>query len=329
MAAAFPGIHAALRTRRADGRCGRPAAPHRPAGSRATAPVRPGRSPSRRDGQCLAEALAQGFAGIRPTRDALLVVSPPASWTGLGSRHLPRDPCPVPAGTGVRLGRCRQAAADPVPRRSSGSHGKQARPVPARSCRMAGGSIVTRVLAAIDCSAAARPVLSAAKAMAALLGADVDALHVREQAWATKQAAADAAGVHLRLLSGRALERLIGEAGRPDVVAIVPGARATPVGPVQRATSPRTSPPPVTDRSSWCHRECRVPVRLRRILVPLEAVGDCLRRRIGRGRSSHRRRRDRRRTRHDRAGTSAVHRSAAARSRSLDQRVPPSVLRSP
>lgn len=131
---------------------------------------------------------------------------------------------------------------------------------------------MTRVLAAIDCSAAARPVLSAANAMAALLGADVDALHVREQAWTTAQAAADVAGVHLRLLSGRAIERLIQEAGRPDVVAIVLGARATPGGArpaghvaTHLATSSRKPivvvPP-----------ECRVPVRLRRILVPLEAV---------------------------------------------------------
>ena len=131
---------------------------------------------------------------------------------------------------------------------------------------------MTRVLAAIDCSAAARPVLSAANAVATLLGADVDALHVRERGWETAQAAADAAGVHLRLLSGRALERIIQEAGRPDVVAVVLGARATPGGArpaghvaTHLATSSRKPivvvPP-----------ECAVPVRLRRILVPLEAV---------------------------------------------------------
>jgi nucleotide-binding universal stress UspA family protein len=131
---------------------------------------------------------------------------------------------------------------------------------------------VTRVLAAIDSSAAARPVLSAAKAVADLLGADVDALHVRERAWATAKAAADAAGMQLTLLSGRALERIIQEAGRPDVVAVVLGARATPGGArpaghvaTQIATSSRKPivvvPP-----------DCEVPVRLRRILVPLEAV---------------------------------------------------------
>ena len=131
---------------------------------------------------------------------------------------------------------------------------------------------MTRVLAAIDCSAAARPVLSAANAVADLLGADVDAVHVRGPAWATAQAAADAAGVDLRLLSGRALERIIQEAGRPDVVAVVLGARATPGGArpaghvaAHIATSSRkpvvVAPP-----------ECEVPVRLRRTLVPLEAV---------------------------------------------------------
>jgi nucleotide-binding universal stress UspA family protein len=131
---------------------------------------------------------------------------------------------------------------------------------------------VTRVLAAIDNSAAARPVLSAAKAVADLLGADVDALHVRERASATAKAAADASGMHLTFLSGRALERIIQEAGRPDVVAVVLGARATPGGArpaghvaTHVATSSRKPivvvPP-----------DCEVPVRLRRILVPLDAV---------------------------------------------------------
>jgi nucleotide-binding universal stress UspA family protein len=131
---------------------------------------------------------------------------------------------------------------------------------------------VTRVLAAIDSSAAARPVLSAARAVADLLGADVDAVHVRERASATAKAAADAAGMHLTLLSGRALERIMQEAGRPDVEAVVLGARATPGGArpaghvaTHIATSSRKPivvvPP-----------DCEVPVRLRRILVPLEAV---------------------------------------------------------
>jgi nucleotide-binding universal stress UspA family protein len=131
---------------------------------------------------------------------------------------------------------------------------------------------VTRVLAAIDCSAAARPVLSAASAVADLLGADVDAVHIREQACATAQAAADAAGVHLRVLSGRTLERIMQEAAGPNVLAVVLGARATPGGArpaghvaTHLATSSRKPivvvPP-----------ECAVPVRLRRILVPLEAV---------------------------------------------------------
>jgi nucleotide-binding universal stress UspA family protein len=137
---------------------------------------------------------------------------------------------------------------------------------------VAGGAIVTRVLAAIDSSAAARPVLSAARAVAALLGADVDALHVRERAWASAKAAADSAGMHLRVLSGRALERIMQEAGRPDVVAVVLGARATPGG-------ARPAGHVATHIATSSHKpvvvvppDCEVPVRLRRILVPLEAV---------------------------------------------------------
>jgi nucleotide-binding universal stress UspA family protein len=131
---------------------------------------------------------------------------------------------------------------------------------------------VSRVLAAIDCSAAARPVLSAADAVATLLGAEVDALHVRERGWETAQAAAHSAGVHLRVLSGRALERISQEAGRPDVVAVVLGARATPGG-------ARPAGHVATHLATWSRKpiivvppECAVPVRLRRILVPLEAV---------------------------------------------------------
>jgi nucleotide-binding universal stress UspA family protein len=131
---------------------------------------------------------------------------------------------------------------------------------------------VTRVLAAIDSSAAARSVLSAAAAMADLLGSDVEALHVREQARATAKAAADSAGAHLTVVSGRALERIIQEAGRPDVVAVVLGARATPGG-------ARPAGHVATHVATSSHKpvvvvppECVCPVRLRRILVPLEAV---------------------------------------------------------
>jgi nucleotide-binding universal stress UspA family protein len=131
---------------------------------------------------------------------------------------------------------------------------------------------VTRVLAAIDSSAAARPVLSAAAALADLLGSDVDALHVREQAWATAKAAADAAGAHLTLVSGRALERIIHEAGQPDVVAVVLGARATPngarpAGHVARRVATSSHKPVVV-----VPPDCEIPVRFHRILVPLEAV---------------------------------------------------------
>ena len=131
---------------------------------------------------------------------------------------------------------------------------------------------MTRVLAAIDGTAAARPVLSAAVALGDLLGSDVDAVHVGEDGRATAMAAADAAATHLMLVAGQPLERIVEEAGRPDVVAIVLGARATPGGArpaghvaTRVATSirkPVVVVPP----------DCEVPVRFNRILVPLEAV---------------------------------------------------------
>lgn len=131
---------------------------------------------------------------------------------------------------------------------------------------------MSRVLAAIDSSAAARPVLSAAAAMAELLRADLDALHVRERGWETAQAAADAAGVTLRVVSGLPLTRVIEEARRSDVVAIVLGARRTPGGarPAGHlATRVATS---VLKPVVVVPPDCACPVRLRRMLVPLEAV---------------------------------------------------------
>ncbi|HET7636851.1 MAG TPA: universal stress protein [Candidatus Limnocylindria bacterium] len=127
-------------------------------------------------------------------------------------------------------------------------------------------------VAAIDSSSAARPVLSAATAVAKLLDARVDALHVTEVDAAPARAAADAAGLPLRVVEGEP-EAAIAAASSPSEVAlVVVGARGTPGGrrpaghvATQLATSlrkPVMLVPPETPS----------PVRLRRLLVPLEAA---------------------------------------------------------
>ena len=89
---------------------------------------------------------------------------------------------------------------------------------------------MTKILAAIDNSAAARPVLAVAAAVADLLDVDVEALHVREDGDRNARAAATAAGVPLRSVTKPVIGALV-EAGRsPQVVGVVLGARGVEAG---------------------------------------------------------------------------------------------------
>ena len=88
-----------------------------------------------------------------------------------------------------------------------------------------------RVIAAIDNSAAARPVLAAAEAVAHVLGADVEAVHVPEDGTLTARGAAEAAAVPLTLLDGGDVApQVVAAAGSDDVAAIAIGTRRTPAG---------------------------------------------------------------------------------------------------
>jgi nucleotide-binding universal stress UspA family protein len=128
---------------------------------------------------------------------------------------------------------------------------------------------MTKILAAIDNSAAARPVLAVAAALADLLAVDVEALHVREDGDRNARAAATAARVPLRSATKPVIGALV-EAGRsPQVVGVVLGARGVEAGrrpaghvALELALSlpkPLVVVPPVA----------LVPITLRRILVPL------------------------------------------------------------
>jgi nucleotide-binding universal stress UspA family protein len=89
---------------------------------------------------------------------------------------------------------------------------------------------VSLVIAAIDNSAAARPVVMAAMAVAPLLGATVEAVHVTEDGDATARAAAEAAGVPFNSLSGDPLEQLTAMSHKPEAAAVVIGTRGRPGG---------------------------------------------------------------------------------------------------
>lgn len=126
------------------------------------------------------------------------------------------------------------------------------------------------VLAAVDNSLAARPVLATARALAALLDANPQGLHVRTDGDRTARSTTEAAGVPLRTMSGPVVQRLIDAGSADDVVALVVGARSTPGGrPLgTTATAVATAlPKPVV----VVPPEARAPGRLTRVLVPLEA----------------------------------------------------------
>jgi nucleotide-binding universal stress UspA family protein len=87
---------------------------------------------------------------------------------------------------------------------------------------------MTTILAAIDDSAAAQPVLGTALALAPILDATVEAVHVSagQRGGRTAQATALAANVAIRRVVGDPLEQIHQMADEDDVVALVVGARA-------------------------------------------------------------------------------------------------------
>jgi nucleotide-binding universal stress UspA family protein len=130
---------------------------------------------------------------------------------------------------------------------------------------------MTRVIAALDNSLAAGPTLATARALARLLGAELDAVHVRVDGERIAQNAADATGVALQTVGGPVVGRLTDLARSPDVVALVVGARGTPAGrrPLGgTAFAIATSlPMPVV----VVPPDAPAVHELRRVLVPLEA----------------------------------------------------------
>lgn len=128
------------------------------------------------------------------------------------------------------------------------------------------------VLAALDSSAAARPVLETALGVGELTGAEVEAVHVREGSVETLESLAARAGVPLRILEGPVSTRLLDAVADAGAIVAVFGARATPGGrrPVgrtalhvlERVHKPIVVVPPEAVGVS--------PRPFRRLLVPLE-----------------------------------------------------------
>lgn len=129
-----------------------------------------------------------------------------------------------------------------------------------------------RVLAAVDNSLAANPVLVTARALARAFGARVEAIYVRSNADRAPAESAAAVGVPLRVVSGAVVDQLSEAAADPDTVALVIGARSRPtsrnalgstaLAVVTLCARPVVVVPPVG----------RTAPILRKILVPLEGT---------------------------------------------------------
>jgi nucleotide-binding universal stress UspA family protein len=129
-----------------------------------------------------------------------------------------------------------------------------------------------RVVAAVDNSLAGNPVLVTARALARVLGARVEGVHVLTDGEPPPDAAAAAVGVPLRVVRGPVVDRLAEACDAPETVAVVIGARSAPTSSralgstalavVTTCSKPVVVVPPVA----------RVAPILRRVLIPLEGT---------------------------------------------------------
>jgi nucleotide-binding universal stress UspA family protein len=129
-----------------------------------------------------------------------------------------------------------------------------------------------KVIAAIDNSAASRPVLAMAQAVASALGGALDAVHVTEDGDETAGASALAAGTTLRILSGDPVEQLALAVAEKNVVALVMGARGAlggprPAGHLALMLAGRTDKPMVV-----VPPDSHPPKQLRMVLVAMEGT---------------------------------------------------------
>lgn len=130
------------------------------------------------------------------------------------------------------------------------------------------------ILVAIDIAAHAPPLVTAAQAFARLLDADIHLIHVAETGLKheTDELIAAYADSDIDIVTGDAIEMLSEAIARPDVVAVVVGARRycddpRPAGHVAEALAERSCKPLLV-----VPPESTVPLRIRRVLVPLEGT---------------------------------------------------------
>ena len=133
---------------------------------------------------------------------------------------------------------------------------------------------MTTILAAVDASAAARPVLDTATALGRTLRMPVVAIHVRQDGAEAQRQLTERAGIELRLATGTPAEAIVAALGSADVALAVLGARGHPAGRrpagatalavATHAAKPVVVVPPEPQDPP--------PVGLHRVLVPLDGT---------------------------------------------------------
>jgi len=131
---------------------------------------------------------------------------------------------------------------------------------------------VNKVLAALDTSIAVTPVLAAARSLAGLLDAEIEAIHVRTDGSTTVQRSAEAANVPLRVVTGDVVEQLVEAGEADDVAALVLGARGAPTDPRPLGATAEAVATGVFKPVLIVPPDLAPPPALRRILVPLEGT---------------------------------------------------------
>lgn len=131
-----------------------------------------------------------------------------------------------------------------------------------------------KVVAAVDSSLATNPVLVTARALARLLGARVQGVHVVTDGETPPGAAAAAVGVPLTVLHGPVVDRLVETGNGEETAAVVIGARSSPTSPhalgstalavVTSCERPVVVVPPAG--------QGRATPQIRKVLVPLEGT---------------------------------------------------------
>jgi nucleotide-binding universal stress UspA family protein len=131
-----------------------------------------------------------------------------------------------------------------------------------------------KIIAALDNSPSASPVLHTAIALAQTLGAKLEAIHVLEDGVATAEGIAFSQGISLRIVEGEPFEQLVAELKEPGVQLGVLGARghagdARPAGHVATRVAERAAKPVavVPPDAVICESS-----RLRKILLPLDGT---------------------------------------------------------